>query len=269
MLGTVDKAGRVLALFTSTKSDWGVTEVARTLGMPKSSAHSLLTALAATGLLGRTDDNRYRLGWRVLSLSRTLLDSSEVLLHARPAIRTLAQRFGVTVHVATLDDAEVTYLDKVEGGRGVPIPLSGVGRRLPAHCTALGKTLLAYESLGMVEQLVATRGLPQLTARTITSIDALSAELDEVRKRGWACADEEVVEGVCCYAAPIFNRDMRVAAAISVSVPVAEDRAHPDRYVRLAMGAATYATRKLRTGAEWVAESAGDAGGAAPVAAAV
>jgi DNA-binding IclR family transcriptional regulator len=256
MLGTVNKAGRVLELFTSTKSEWGVTEVARALNMPKSSAHSLLTALAATNLLGRTGDNRYKLGWRVLSLSRTLLDSSDVRMHAQPALHTLAHRYGVTAHVATLDDGEVTYIDKVEAGGTVPILVSGVGRRLPAHSTALGKVLLAYESAGTLEQLFGTRGLEPMTDQTITSPRALHAELEAVRRQGWARADEEIVEGLVCYAAPIVDPELGIEAAVSVSVSVEEDRARPDRYVRLAIAAATQVTRKLRTTrGEWIAEA--------------
>jgi IclR family KDG regulon transcriptional repressor len=258
MLGTVTKAGRVLDLFTCAHPEWGVTEVAKALEIPKSSAHSLLTTLADTGLLQRTDDNRYKLGWRVLTLSRTLLDSSDVRVHAQRAIRTLVERFGTTVHLATLDDGEVTYLDKAEGVHVFHIPLSGVGRRVPPHCSALGKVLLAYQPWAIAEQILHDNGLVRYTANTICSIDELRLELSVVRHQGYARDNEEIVGGLCCYGAPIFDVHGRIEAAISVAITAEEDRAHRDRYRRLAMAAGTQVTRNLRSaGSDWLIGAAG------------
>lgn len=249
-LGTVSKAGRVLDLFSASRPEWGVSEVARTLEIPKSSAHSLLTTLADTGLLHRTEENRYRVGWRVLALSRTLLDSSDVRVHAQPTLRTVAERFGTTVHLATLDEGEVTYIDKVEGGRVSPIAVSAVGRRLPPHCTALGKVLLAYQPWGAAEEILRANGLPRYTPQTICSVDDLRGELRAVRQQGYARASAEIVTGLCCFAAPIFDAGSRAIAAISVSIPADEASRRPDRYARLAVAAATQASRSLRSAAD-------------------
>ena len=143
MLGTLDKATTVLMLF-SRRPEWGVSEVSRELGLPKSSTHSLLTSLAQSGLLERTFDNRYRLGWRLLTLSRSLLDGSSLRVHAHPMIRALRSRLDATVHLATFNSGQITYIDKADGRRSPVIALSAVGTRAPAHCTALGKALLAY-----------------------------------------------------------------------------------------------------------------------------
>jgi DNA-binding IclR family transcriptional regulator len=255
-LGTISKAGRVLELFTSARPEWGVTEVARELAVPKSSAYSLLATLAGTGLLQRTADNRYRVGWRVLALSRTLLDSSDVRLHAQPTMRTLAERFGTTAHLATLDDGEVTYIDKVEGA-GVPaVPVSAVGRRLPAHCTALGKVLLADQPWPAAEAILRAGGLVRYTPRTLCSIAALRTELAAVGARGFARAGEEIVDGLCCYAAPIADAGGRTVAAISVSITAREDRLRAQRYARLVAAAGVQATRSLRSaGPEWADEA--------------
>lgn len=267
MLGTVSKAGRVLELFTSEQPEWGVSELARALEMPKSSAHSLLTTLAETGLLQRTDENRYKLGWRVLALSRTLLDSSDVRIHAQPAIRTLAERFGTTVHLATLDEGEVTYLDKVEGAHVGPIPVSGVGRRLYPHCSAVGKVLLAYQPWVEAERILRRTGMPRYTPHTICSIDKLRVELSVVRHQGYACDHEEILDGLICYAAPIYDANSRVEAAISVSISAEKARMHPDRYRRLAMAAGTQVTRNLRSaGAGWLPADADQEQGAVSVA---
>jgi hypothetical protein len=99
-----------------------------------------------TGLLRRVERNRYRLGLKLLTLSRTALDSFGVREHARPVMEHLAARLNATVHLATLDATEVVYVDKVTPAGGPAIALSGIGRRLPLHCTAVGKALLAQQS---------------------------------------------------------------------------------------------------------------------------
>ena len=246
MLGTVSKAARVLGLFTREHSDWGVSEVARELGLPKSSAHSLLTTLADTGLLQHTDDNRYRLGWRILSLGRHLLDSNDVRMHAQTTIQTLVERFGTTVHLATLDEGQVTYLDKVQGRSKLAIPVSGVGRRVPAHCSALGKVLLAYQPWPVVEGVAEASALPRFTPNTICSLQELRVELSVTRHTGFAKDEEEIVSGLCCFSAPILDVHHRALAAISVSIPTSEYGRAPDRYARLAVAAGKQVSRSLR-----------------------
>src|ERR1700751_4845932 len=127
MLGTVLNAGRVLDLFTSETPERGVTEVAEALGIPKSRAHALMSSLAHVGLLRRTAEGRYRLGWRVLALGRILTETTEFRAEARRAMEELSGRFGETVHLATLDDGVVVYVDKIEGTRAVRIAVSAVG----------------------------------------------------------------------------------------------------------------------------------------------
>src|SRR3984957_4731259 len=145
MLGTVGKASRLLELFTSETPEWGVTEAALTLGVPRSSAHDLLDTLAWTGLLRRVEGNRYRPGVKLLCLSSAALDSFAVRAAARPGMECPGRRPGATIHLAILDQAEVVYIDKVTPESGPRIPASGVGRRLPAHATAVGKALLAHQ----------------------------------------------------------------------------------------------------------------------------
>lgn len=245
MLGTVTKAARVLSLFGSEAPEWGVSEAARRLEMPKSSAHSLMDALAATGLLERTAGSRYRLGRSVLALSRTLLDSSDVIAQARPVIDELTRRFGVTVNVASLSDGEVLYMARASGARPLPSSGSAVGHRRAPHSTALGKVLLAHAAPAVVDAALADGRLRPLTAWTVTSPEALRAELAAVQHQGYARSDQEAVAGLRCYAAPIFSHDGRVEAAVSVSVSVADDDGQRNRCAGLAMTAAPAVTRRL------------------------
>lgn len=256
MLGTVTKAVRVLEVF-SEESDWGVSEVARELGMPKSSAHSLLTTLADTGLLRRTPDNRYRLGGRVLALSRCLLDGSDLRNHARSTMTLLVRQFGLVVHLATLDDGAVTYLDKAQPSPAEELPMTGVGRRLPSHCTALGKVLLANEPESYLDDLSGGCRLPRYTNNTICDVEELRAELSVVRRRGYSTADEELIPGVSCFAAPVTGIDGHVDAAVSVTLPTQAYRRAPERWSKVAVGAAARISRSIQSG-EAVASPAVD-----------
>lgn len=252
VLGTVSKAGRVLDLFSAQRPEWGVTEAARALELPKSSVHELLTTLAETGLLQRTAGNRYRIGWRVLALGRTLLDTSDVRAHAQPAMRTLASRFGATVHLATLDDGALTYIDRLQSPRLPALEVSAIGRRLPPHCTALGKALLADEPWEVAEELLRAGGLTRYTEHTRCAIGELRDELTAARELGVSRAREEAVEGLCCYAAAIRDGDGRAIAALSLSVTASEDALRAGRYIRLVGAAAAQVTRSLRdAGAGW------------------
>jgi IclR family transcriptional regulator, KDG regulon repressor len=244
VLGTVGKASRLLDLFTGEAPEWGVTDAALALQIPTSSAHDLLDTLAQTGLLRRVEGNRYRLGLKLLTLSRTALDSFGVREHARPVMEHLARRLNATVHLATLDVTEVVYVDKVTPAGAPAITLSGVGRRLPLHCTAVGKALLAHQSPGRIGQTLEQLAMEPFTDRTVSSVDALRFELAGSGRSGVARDREGSVLGVCCHAAPIIEAG-QATAAISVSVPVAMEERLAERYDEIVRAAATKISREL------------------------
>src|SRR3984957_18286943 len=177
MLGTVGKASRVLDLFTRETPEWGVTDAALALHVPRSSAHDLLDTLAATGLLRRVEGNRYRLGLKLLTLSNAALESHAVRVHAREVMECLAQKLTATVHLATRDGTDAVSPDKPPPQARPRIALWGVGRRLPLHCSAVGKALLAHQSPGTIGQTLDALELEPLTDRTVCSLDTLRFEL--------------------------------------------------------------------------------------------
>ena len=244
MLGTVGKASRLLDLFTGEAPEWGVTDAALALQVPTSSAHDLLDTLAQTGLLRRVEGNRYRLGLKLLTLSSTALESFAVRERARPVMEHLADRLNATVHLATLDATDVVYVDKVTPAGGPAIALSGIGRRLPLHCTAVGKALLAHQSPGAIGQTLEQLTMEPITDWTVSSVDALRFELAGSRRLGVARDREGSVLGVCCHAAPIIEAG-RPAAAISISVPVAMEERLAERYDEIVRAAATKISREL------------------------
>src|SRR3990172_5554971 len=107
MLQTIHKTGELLALFDRDHAEWGVREAAAKLKMAKSSTHDLMASLAQLGFLNKTEDNRYRLGWRLVTLSETLLATTELRREARPVIEDLAAQYQETIHLAILDDTQV------------------------------------------------------------------------------------------------------------------------------------------------------------------
>src|SRR5512134_1539765 len=173
MLQTLQKAGDLLALYDRDHTEWGVREVAARLKIAKSSTHDLMSSLAKLGFLNKTEENRYRLGWRLVTLSETLLATTELLREARPVMEELAAQYQETIHLAVLDDTQAVYVDKLEGKQAVRVELTSLGAWLYAHCSALGKVLLAYSSEEEVKRIVQTAGLPRFTENTITDEEEL------------------------------------------------------------------------------------------------
>ena len=185
MLGTFTKAGLILDLYTPERPEWGVKEAARALGQPPSSVHLLLTSLAGLGLLHRTAAGRYRLGFRLLSLSHILLLNTPWREVAREEMEALERQIGETLVLDALDGGALIRVESVAGHRpGSVAPNSG--ERAPVHATASGKLMIAYRDPGYVNHLTQDRPLQRLTSSTITDPDELRTELQRVRERGLA-----------------------------------------------------------------------------------
>ena len=219
MLQTIQKAGELLALYDRNHTEWGVREVAEKLKMAKSSTHDLMSSLAKLGFLNKTEDSRYRLGWRLVTLSEILLATTELRQEAHPVMEELAVQYQETIHLAVLDDTQAVYVDKLEGRQAVRVELTSLGARLYAHCSSLGKVLLAYSSEAEVKRIIQTIGLPRFTPNTITDEEELQQNLVKIRKQGFAYDMEEILPDLCCVAAPIYNHKGHVIAAISMSIP--------------------------------------------------
>ncbi len=139
---------------------------------------------------------------------------------ALPVLQRLRDDTGETVHLAVLENMDVVYLDKQQSFRAVGIMSSQVGVRLPAYCTGLGKVLLAFSDRARVVGHLMSTPLPRLTDTTITEVDALLRELDQIRKRGYGFDHGEREAEIRCVAAPIMGRQGELRAAISVAGPV-------------------------------------------------
>lgn len=211
----VDKAISLLTAFgDDAHSGLGVSELARRSGMSKSTAFRLLGLLTRNGVVDKTGKT-YRLGHQLQLLSASTETRRHGLIRegVTPFLAELYEATHETTHLAVLQGSDVVYLGKIFGHRSAAAP-SRVGGRAPAHCTGVGKTLLAYDP-GAREALM-TGTLRALTTRTITDPADLAIELDQVLRRGIAHDTDEAVAGLSCVAAPIIVRGT-VVAALSVS----------------------------------------------------
>ncbi len=223
---TIEKAMRVLDLFSLECPEWGVSEVARALKLPKSTVSELMSDLAKQRLLSRAAaKGRYRLGWRLFELSQTLLDTTRFRIEARRVMEELVRCWQETVHLAVLDGVQAVYVEKLQPTPAVKIGISRAGARLPAYCSGVGKVLLAHSEWKYVTEQLEDQGMPSLTPNTVTTLDALADELKRVREQGYAYDHQETLVGLCCVAAPIYDSRGTVIAAISLSVP--DYRFHP------------------------------------------
>jgi DNA-binding IclR family transcriptional regulator len=216
LLGSVRTAVRVLRTFTGVDSDLGVSDVARRVGISKSTAHRVLATLAAERLLEHDGETgRYRLGLALYELGSAVSEHVDLHAAALPVLSTLRHRTGEMVHVAVLDGLEVVYVERLESHLMLPI-FRRVGHRLPAHVTSSGKVLLAAMPREQLRAKLEGQSLAPRTQRTITDPEVLFAELDQVLARGWATNLEEGHRGVNSLGAPIRGADGRVMAAVSV-----------------------------------------------------
>lgn len=218
-LSSVRNAVRLMAAFTPSDRDLGVSELAARLGLAKSTVHRLLTTLAKEQFIEREAvTGRYRLGLKLYELGTIVADHLDIHKVVEGPIEDLRDRTGETVHVAILDGTSVVYIARRESPHPL-ILLRRVGHRNDAHCTSTGKVLLAALSSDERAALLDGHDLPAHTERTITDRTALEAELDRVRERGYGENAGESELGAHSIAAPIRDASGRVVAAISVAGP--------------------------------------------------
>jgi len=219
---TVSNALALLEAFAD-EEELGVTELSHRLDLHKNNVFRLLATLEQAGYVEqcqRTD--RYRLGACCLELGQSFARNRSLLRQARPLLEELAEETGEAAHLGVLRDFEVVHLDGEVADRLVQTSLR-TGRRLPAHCTALGKVLLGCAPKGVQEtyarQVVANGRLEARTPLTITDPTKLLEHLRTVASQAFALDVEECERGLTCAASPVFAASGRVVAGVSVSGP--------------------------------------------------
>src|SRR5436190_3820040 len=242
-MGGLERAAAILGAFDATHRELSLAALVARSGLPRSTAHRTADKMLRLGWLDKPED-RYRIGNRLFEVSGLAPIRHELREAVLPYLQELYHATRTTVQLGVLSGAQILVVEKISGHRPLPM-LSQVGGMIPAHCSALGRAVLAYSDAATV-QAVIDAGLERRTPRTITTPTALRRELAAIPDRGWAVDREEGNIGVSCVAAPIFGPHGGVVAALSVTGPsalVRSDRAGPA--VRMAAAAASraYTTR--------------------------
>ncbi len=242
----VERALAILEAISERAGGLTNSELSRKLAIPKSSASYILRALEGRGYLRRErNTGRYRLGLKVLSLSRGVLSGLDIRELALPVLRQLVERSSLTAHLAILDHGDAVYIERVEAPGFIKMN-TWVGRRMPIYSTSVGKALVAYLPENEVKALLKERGMQKRTPRTITVCARFLQELARVREQGYAVDDEENSLGVRCVAAPVFDRQGQVTASLGVSGTTGQiDLVHLPKVAELVKEAARKVSQQL------------------------
>jgi IclR family transcriptional regulator, pca regulon regulatory protein len=210
----------IMASFDPGRRELGIAELADELGMSRSTAHRYASTLVELGYLEQDSGRRYRLTPRAADLGLAAMRSLELRTCAHPLLAELRIHTGRTVSIGILDGSEVVLLDRLRGWRrGLhEIDLRrGPGSRVPAHCTAIGKVLLAHLPDSRQSRVLKGLTLSRNGPNCITTMPALHDELERVRTEGLAVDEEELIAGLCSIAVPVRDLNGRVGAAVDIA----------------------------------------------------
>jgi len=202
------------------RGEAGIAQLSVQVGLHASTVHRLLSTLIARGYVRQNQETgRYLLGLKALDVARAVKDHLDVRMEAQPILRDLMQKSGETSNLAVLDGQHLVYLEQASCPEWMLRMFVQVGAQAPLHSTASGKVLLAHLPDKDLQALLLSYQLTPFASRTIVDKQLLLAELEEVRRRGYATDYGEQEEGVSCVAAPVRDSTDRVVAAISISGP--------------------------------------------------
>jgi IclR family acetate operon transcriptional repressor len=197
-----------------------LTEIALSAGMVPSTAHRMLNTMQRHGITTFEESTQHwMVGVEAFRIGSSFMRRTNLVEASRGVMHDLMEESGETANMAIADDGDVVFINQVETNDPIRA-FFRPGTRGHMHASGIGKALLAELSRGEVEAILSRKGLPEFTAKTLTSPEALFANLAETRVRGWSLDDEERALGMRCLAAAIFNEHGEVVAGVSISGPV-------------------------------------------------
>ncbi len=227
-----------------TDEELGVSEVARRLGVAKSTAHRLLTTLASRGIIEQSSSTgRYRLGLHLFELGHLALTRVDLRRESKTLLEELREVSGWTVHLSVRQGADTLFLERLPTLRGMQA-MAEYRRRWPLHATSSGKAICAFDPEAALAREAA--GFPAFTIHTINSQAKFRAALVEVRRRGYATSSDELMYGLASVAAPVLGPQGVARAAVSITGSVQDLHAKGDRQARLVVAASQKLARMLQ-----------------------
>jgi IclR family acetate operon transcriptional repressor len=218
---TISRAVDVLVLFTnSPEPELGVTEIAQAVGLSKAVVHRILSSLRTHDFVTFNEQTRrYALGVGAMHLGLAYMKRIDIRLSARPELEALSAATNETATLSVRNAWQRVYIDQVVPAREVIMSI-GIGESIPLHAGASSKTFLAFMSPEDIDEYFATHELASLTQDTVTDVDALRAELRQIREQGWARSSAERKGGAASVAAPVLDHLGEPVAVISVCGPL-------------------------------------------------
>ncbi|OGO38478.1 MAG: hypothetical protein A2W35_17130 [Chloroflexi bacterium RBG_16_57_11] len=216
MVNSVLKAIDILFLFTPDRPRLSLSEISRLLGIPKSTAHNLLSTLVSRGMVEQVENEAYALGKMLVVLSQAIYVNVEFRDRAAPLLRQMADRCHESVYLTMRDGDAALYIYAIESPRRL-LARTAIGERVPLHCTSNGKAILAQLSDEEVVAIADRTNLPAYTKNTFTDLPALLEDLRATRYRGFSIDNQEHEMNTYCIGAPIFNAQGHVVGACSIS----------------------------------------------------
>ncbi|MFC3395731.1 DNA-binding transcriptional regulator KdgR [Brenneria rubrifaciens] len=197
----------------------GITELSQRVMMSKSTVYRFLQTMKSLGYVEQEGESeKYSLTLKLFELGAKALQNVDLIRSADIQMRELSALTRETIHLGALDEDGIVYIHKIDSKYNLRM-YSRIGRRNPLHSTAIGKVLLAWRDRDEVEQILSTIEFTRSTQHTLSTADALLAQLDLVRGLGYGEDNEEQEEGLRCIAVPVFDRFGVVIAGLSISFP--------------------------------------------------
>ena len=243
----VERAFSILETVAESANGLSNSDISRRLKLPKSSASYILRVMEKRGYLIRADGGKYRLGLKIMSLSRQQSAHVDVRQIAKPILERFVEKSRMSeAHLAVLDNGRAVYVEKVEAENSFIKMDIWVGHRLPVHTTAIGKVLVAHLPDAEVLKILDLRGMEKKTRRSITDKKKFLRELEKIRNYGFAIDNEENSLNVRCLAAPILNANGEVVAALGTSTTILQlDKSHLPKVVELVKDAARKVSQQI------------------------
>lgn len=258
-MNSVLRAAQILHCFSLENPTHTHSEISKKLGLNKAAVTRLLYSLEKAGLIERDiESGRYGLTIRLYQIGSVYINLTGIPQAARPALVELTSACEESSHISILRESEIVYIDKVESPRPIRM-MSYVGRKLPAYCTGTGKAILAYLGEEYLKEFLRKVRLERRTPNTITKSAEFKAELEKVRRSGYATDNAENEPEVMSVAAPVRDQNGRVVAAVSIAGPVyrMSGDGKMERFVPAVIHAAETISRRLGySGSEDVATKA-------------
>jgi DNA-binding IclR family transcriptional regulator len=210
---------RILSAFCGERSNWGVTDLAGSLGLEKALVSKNLSCFREAGFLQQNPDTKaYSPGIHSFLLGAQFLNSNMLVREAGAELRRLTERTGQTSTLCTLEGSDVIHLASIEGPHFLDVGWR-VGTWLPFHATAVGKTLFAFADPALLDDAIANRGMRRFTEMTICDPEAFKKQLARTVQTGWSDTNEESMSGLAAQAVPVFGAGQKLVAALGLIFP--------------------------------------------------